>query len=151
MKIVLALILLVPAIASAEKISFIGSPLKIERSEKSCMEYLPEETDKQGRKAVCMDRAFLMTYEVLESLTIDWDESSVDFVGFYHYWGMPSYATYEPALVVLERVEGNLLLKRIDPVEDTDDGWWVCEEWPEDESTDCSVGQYASEIVREDT
>jgi hypothetical protein len=134
--------------APESSFAFIGVPIAAERSPKSCQDYLPTAAPGAPQE-VCMDRAFLLRYQVLEWISESRSDSVVDMVGFYHYWGLPEYTRYEPALVVAGYINGHLRMRRIEQVWEEDGGWWVCEEWPEDPDLDCVRGRFVEEIVLE--
>jgi hypothetical protein len=140
MRYLLLLCLSSVSVAHADVIAFIGSPRAVAVSEKGCQEYVP-------REVICADRAFILTYDVLERLTAGSRGSVVEFVGFFHYPGLPDYTRYDPALVIVERFGRSLRLKRIEPLERIDGRWWVCEEWPESADGRCVRGRYVEEIV----
>ena len=101
---------------NAETISFIGSPVSVVKSDHPCEHFLST----KNREVVCMNVAFVLTYEVVE-----WYEESkpiekVEFVGFYHFTGLPKYTAFSYALVILEKRNEYFILKSIKPVVDVD-------------------------------
>ena len=141
------ILLLLPCVGSCDVIAFIGAPRAVELSSHECSYYYLD------TEVICMDRAFLLKYAILEPLVneLSQETEEFEFVGFYHYWGIPSYTSYEPALVVVEEIGQHYMLRYIKYAEITDAGWQVCEKWSLDEDVDkdCSRWRYAKEVVRE--
>ena len=94
-----------------------------------------------------MDRAFVLDYAVIEALTGNSKGANIEFIGFYHYGGLPDYTRYDPALVILEASGELMRLRRIDAVEKKDGKWWVCEERSDDDNAECTGGRYVEEIL----
>lgn len=134
------LVLLVASVAQAEVVAFIGSPLAVRVNPTKCGEFFPPDV-------ICMDRAFDLTYTVDEVLHGAVDNDTLQFVGFYHYSGMPDYTVLPKALVVIRRHKDFFVSCAIHAVEKRDSAWWVCDEWPENEEDECTVGRYASQVI----
>ncbi len=133
--------------AYAEVIAFIGAPLSVERSDKPCVEYIEQPKSESGLEAICMDRVFLLKYEVANVLAGSLQNGPVNFVGFYHYSGMPNYTMYEPALVILSREKNHLQLRYIERAEKRDDNWLVCQEWSEEKEGKCTKEVKAEHFI----
>jgi hypothetical protein len=138
---------LLAASANAQTIAFIGSPRAVELSMHGCDEYLA--APQANGDIVCLERAFLLRYQVDRHLLGATGAATIEFVGFHHDRGMPNYTLYEPALIVLHRVGRHWLLRRIEFIEQRRGRWWVCEEWPESQEEDCTVGRFVEQIVQE--
>ena len=106
------MIFLLPNLCNAEILAFIGAPISVELLDQSCMDFIEQPTDSEF-EFICMDRAFRLKYRVNEVLHGEVPEV-IEFIGFYHSWGMPDYTTFEPALIILETYKEDLLLVRID-------------------------------------
>jgi len=135
--------------AHAEVIAFIGSPLAAELSDKNCMAYIEQPEPGAGFENICMDRAFKLRYSVKEVLFGNLDKDTVDFIGFYHYWGMPRYTLHEPALVIISTEKDNLILRSISPVDEKSGEWIVCEEWDENDEYSCLKEESALTVAKE--
>jgi hypothetical protein len=143
----LVCVCLLAASVNAQTIVFIGSPRAVELSMHGCDEYLP--AAQPNGDIVCLDRAFLLRYQVERRLLGAFAADTIEFVGFHHYRGMPNYTLYEPALIVLERLGGHWLLRRIEFIEERRGRWWVCDEWPERQEDECTIGRFVEQVVEE--
>lgn len=121
MQLFLALVLMSPILALAEDITFIGSPISVELSEHGCAHY-----NESDDGTICLDRAFILKYKVEQVIDGESLGDVVEFIGFYHGWGMPMYTTYEPAHIRLGLRDAALVLKKIEQVELHDGAWWSC-------------------------
>ncbi len=148
-KLLLIVLLLLPSLSHADIFAFVGSPLSVELLDRSCADFIEQSEDSEF-ETICMTRVFNLKYSVSEVLYGSLSDQSIEFIGFYHSWGMPVYTTFEPALIILETYKEDFLLLRIDNLVTKNDQWWVCEEIPEDEFTDCTIGRFASEIIAQE-
>lgn len=131
-----------------ELVAFIGSPRAVELSPNDCMHYLEQPDDKE-HDLVCMDRAFVLRYKIDQVVAGSITEPMIEFIGFYHYWGIPHYTQYEPAFVILKPTAGHLIASYIEPVEHSSSGWRVCTEVDEDsEDYACLSWQSVESIVQ---
>jgi len=142
----LLVVILLPGISQADTFAFVGSPLSVELLNGSCTDFIEQPEDSE-LETICMSRVFNLEYTVSEVLYGSLSDKPIEFIGFYHSWGMPAYTTIEPALIILETYKEDLLLIRIDNLFVKNHQWLVCEEVPEDELTDCTIGRFASEII----
>ncbi len=138
------LILFVVFKANAETISFIGSPVSVVKSDHSC-EYFLSTTDKE---VVCMNVAFILNYEVLEWYDESKPEEEIQFVGFYHFTGLPKYTAFSYALVTLEKRNKHFILKGIKPVVDVDsEDNYICVKEATMVAAECSQIQEVKEYL----
>ncbi len=134
--------------AQAGVLAFIGEPIYVEKTDKSCSDYSEKPEPGSGVEILCMDKVFKLKYKIVEIVSGEFSGTTIDFIGFYHYWGMPHYTVYEPALVIVSIEEKHSKLQFIEPVEKNDGIWWFCEEWPEnEEDEDCSKESKAQDVV----
>ncbi len=132
-----------------DTLAFVGEAILAERSKTSCQDYLSKEKDEDGQlEEVCMDRVFKLRYEIKETLIGSESKNEVDFIGFYHYWGLPNYTLLKDALVVLRMSEHGYFLQGVEEVTKSSDGWVVCQEWDDNDEIckrSVSAGQYLTE------
>jgi hypothetical protein len=133
--------------ANAEIVAFIGNPISVRVNPNKCSFYLPQ--DEPGVTAICMDRVFDLEYSVDELLSGSIEGASAKFIGFYHYGGMPAYSMYPDALVVLSKGPIHTVACTIKPVEERSDRLWVCDEWPDDEAQECTVGRFVEQVIED--
>lgn len=144
---VVCIAMLVGSVARGEVLAFIGAPLAVELSDKSCMDYIEQPDTASGLEEICMDRVFILKYEIQKVISGKATSDAISFIGFYHYWGMPNYTTYEPALIVISTEKGYLHLRYIERVEKYEDNWWVCQEWSESEEEQCTKKVKAQDVA----
>lgn len=129
----------------AETISFIGTPTSVVKSQYSCEHYL----SKKDEEVICMNVAFVLNYEVSEWIEDSDPMESVEFIGFYHFSGIPNYTAFPDVLVVLEKHNEYLLLRSIRPILNVDsEVAYVCASELTAKTLECSdiqeVKQYLS-------
>lgn len=136
-------------LAASETLAFIGEAVLAERSKKSCQEYLSKAKNEDGQlEEVCMDRVFNFRYEIKDALIGSSESKEVEFIGFYHYWGLPNYTLLKDALVVLRMSEHGYFLQGVVDATRTANGWVICQDWDENEEickVSISVENYLTE------
>lgn len=125
---ILLCLLFLPMVCSAQVLAFIGSPISVERTGISCEELAGPQPEGNALKEVCIDSVFLFRYKVVEAVLGSFENHEIEFLGTYHYSGLPDYVLFDPALLMLKPVRGRLVLQHIENVERQENVWWVCEE-----------------------
>ncbi len=132
----------------AEVIIFIGNPLAVAASDRSCTEFINTDPGAEVEK-ICMDGVFLLRYEIEELYLGEPSNDQIEFYGFYHYAGMPNYTVAPELFFVVKEINDEYITHRWDYVTWTDAGWWICEDnaYFDGETEECSIGRLAEEIA----
>ena len=95
-----------------------------------------------------MNVAFILNYEVVEWYEERKPEEEIQFVGFYHFTGLPKYTAFSYALVTLEKRNEHFILKGIKPVVDVDsEDNYICVKETTMVADECSEIQEVKEYL----
>lgn len=130
--------------------AFVGSPVGVETTDLSCMDYIEQDPD-PNIEVICLDRVFRLRYRTEDSYFGLQGNPIVEFLSFYHYAVMPDYTIAPHLFLVLDERNGELVAVRRDEVTKKANGWWVCEDETclYGDGNDCESGRLAAEIAAE--
>lgn len=123
LKLVALLSILFAQMVSAEgdTFRFVGAPLSAALDTNPCTYYV-----ENPESEVCLDRAFLLRYKVIQVIEGTFSEPEIEFIGFWHNRGLPLYVTEEPVYLSLSKYNGIWKLKKIADAHKSEGIWLSC-------------------------